>query len=316
MAATGVGYRTVNSLLMEMSYHLLQPIVYTALSQSTLAGLNVAVPVPTTLNMYPGALLVVDSGVNAEIATVISIGVGGSPPSPAFYANLNLPHSAGAMVAAATFPLQAATDPLLTQQECLAYVSRAQNQMLMDCPLHYQLTQQTVQYGQLYQSAPLNMIEMERVAVQTASGKWSRLYEGTQEEWGMTNPQWRMQHVTQLTDWGEDRAGDYGWLVKGIPATSFLVEILCSIRDSDILALTDGFLVSDVCLHGVKYKALQYCFEKDGEIRDPLRSRYCAMRYDRIVLATRRWMGAMGLMPSADAASQLARMVGGGGRRG
>jgi hypothetical protein len=310
VANPGVGYRTVNSLLMEMSYHLLQPIVYTTLSQSTLAGLNVAAPVPTTLNMYPGAMLVVDSGVSAEIATVLSVGVGGSPPSPAFYANLNLPHSAGAMVAAATFPLQAATDPLLTQQECLAYVSRAQNQFLMDCPLYYQLTQQTVQYGQLYQSAPLNMIEMERVAVQTASGKWSRLYELTQEELGMQNPQWRMAHLTALNSWFEDRTGNYQWGVNGIPATAFPVELLTSVRDSDVLALTDGFLVPDPMLHYVKYLALSYAWSSDSEIRDPLRANYAIMRYQRGVAAVRRWMGAMGAIPSSDIVSQLKSTVG------
>jgi hypothetical protein len=279
--------------------------VWTTLSQSISAGLNVAAPVGSTLNTYPGAQLVVDSGVNQEVITVLSVGVGGSPPAPAIYANFNLPHIASAMVVGATLPLQALTDPLITQSELTGYISRAQNQFLMDCPLYFQLTQQTVQYGQLYQSAPLNMIEMERVAVQLANGNWSRLYEGTQEEWGMTNPQWRMQHVTQLTDWGEDRAGDYGWLVKGIPATSFLVEILCSIRDSDILALTDGFICPDVLLHIVKYKSLEYCWNKNGEIKNPLLANYCKLRYDRGVAAAKRWMGAMGLMPSLDSLASL-----------
>jgi hypothetical protein len=124
---------------------------------------------------------------------------------------------------------------------------------------------------------------------------WLRLYETSSEELSIQNPFWRNQNITQLSSWYEDRTGNYQWGVNGKPATTLPVEVLVSQRDTDTLAFTDGFLVPDPCLHYVKYKALEYCFSKDGEMRDPMRAKYCGMRFARGVQTVRRWMEGMGV---------------------
>ena len=131
---------------------------------------------------------------------------------------------------------------------------------------------------------------------------WLRLLETSQEELSIQNPFWRNQNITRLRAFFEDRTGVYRWGVDGKPATTLPVEILVSERDTDTLEMTDYFLVPDVLLHFCKYKALEYCWSKDGEGRDPIRAKYCAMRYDRGVHATQRWLNGMGV--NVEAATQ------------
>ena len=375
MANPGVGYRTVVSLAMEISLHLLQPIVYTPLLNSISSGLQTA-EIASTNGLYPGALLVVDSGANAEVVTVISVTTAGSPPGPAFTAAFAESHAAGVLVQGATFPSQSLTDPLFTTAEIIGYIARSQNEFLAQVPYIFALSQQTVNTGQMIQTAPANMIEMERVAaVNTAltltslirsggivtaisstqhgyvamskfsiisatditfigsfqvatvidqytfqyqqsaadttasgtAGLWNRCYEVSAEELTLQNPLWRQQSITALRSWFEDRTGLYKWGVGGIPASNFPVELLCSIRDTDSLSLIDGFLVPDVCLHGVRYLALSYALSKDGQMQDQSRARFCKMRSDRVILATQRLMTGMGIIPPMQSA---------GGRRG
>ena len=163
MENPGVGYRTVVSLAMEMSLQLVQPIVYTPLLNSFSSGLQTA-EIASTDSLYPGALLVVDSGANAEVVTVISVTTAGSPPGPAFTATFAESHVAGVLVQGGTFPVQAITDPLFTTAEILGYIARAQNEFLAEVPCIFALSHQTVNVGQMLQSAPATTIEMERVA--------------------------------------------------------------------------------------------------------------------------------------------------------
>lgn len=125
------------------------------------------------------------------------------------------------------------------------------------------------------------------------AGLWTRLYETSQEELAMQDPRFRASLVTKLRSWFEDRTGLYQFGVSGKPASNFPIEVLVSVRDTDTLQLTDGFLVPDPLLHYVKYKAMEYIFSKDGVQADPQRARYCSMRYNRGVLATRRWLLGM-----------------------
>lgn len=77
------------------------------------------------------------------------------------------PHAAGETILAPTFPTQQVTDSFFTQTEMLGYLSRAQNEFLADCPVYYQLSQQNLQYGQVFQDTPANCIEINRVAAST-----------------------------------------------------------------------------------------------------------------------------------------------------
>ena len=71
--------------------------------------------------------------------------------------------------------------------------------------------------------------------------------------------------------------------------------MLVSLRDSDQLLMTDGFLVPDVVLHYVKWLAMNYIWSKDGEQSNPLLAKYSEMRYRRGVATVNRWLKGMGL---------------------
>jgi hypothetical protein len=135
------------------------------------------------------------------------------------------------------------------------------------------------------------------------AGVWTRAYEVSQQELSCQNPSWRTSHITSIQSWFEDRTGLYGYGVNGVPAIGFPVQLLCAVRDTDTLALTDKFLVGDIFLHLVKYQALRYIWSKDGEVRDASRAAYCKMRFERGVASIRRWLewsGMRGAMTTAD----------------
>jgi hypothetical protein len=124
---------------------------------------------------------------------------------------------------------------------------------------------------------------------------WKRLYLTSQEELSIQNPFWRNQNTTEIRSIYEDRSGNYRFGVDGKPSTNLPLSILVSTRDTDTLEMTDGFLVPDVMIHGVKYLALHFAWSKDGEQRNKLLADYSKMRYDRVVMASKRWMDGMGI---------------------
>jgi hypothetical protein len=124
---------------------------------------------------------------------------------------------------------------------------------------------------------------------------WLRLYLTSQEELSIQNPFWRNQNITQIRSVYEDRTGNYQFGVDGKPATNLPIEILVSIRDTDTLAMTDGFLLPDPLIGGVKWKAMEYAALKDGEQRNPLVAKFAGMQFERWVRATERWMGQLGM---------------------
>lgn len=122
---------------------------------------------------------------------------------------------------------------------------------------------------------------------------WLRLYEYTQEELTQQFRQWQNAYIGSPSAWFEDRAGLYQFGLNGKPASNFPLELLCSIRDTDALGLGDAFLVPDVMLHIVRYKMLEYIFQKDGVASDPQRAAYCKERFDKGVIAAQRWIGGI-----------------------
>lgn len=391
MAQIGVGYRTVWSVMLEMSFELVEPYLY-----STTIG-AVAAPGDATIQVgslgypvnavYNGAQLVIDSGLSQEIITVTSFNASITPPT--ITAAFSVPHAAGVQLIGATFPTQAVSgDPFFTQTEILGYLARAQNVFLSDVPIVFALNYQTVQYGQTLQPFPCDVIECQRIASSSANvaltsltrlnntvtavsespnellvnekfailsapdpnfdgafrvgtvlsptswqypqigpnesvsgggyaGLWLRLLEVSSNQLYMQNPQFAQAFITSLRSWYEDNSGLYQYGLGGKPASNFPVEVLCSIRDTDGLQMTDGWLVPDVMLHGVRWLALHYALSKDGEQRDPTRAQYAKMRYDRLVMAVRRWSGwAGGLGGQAEQQMALAGVAGAGaGRR-
>jgi len=120
-----------------------------------------------------------------------------------------------------------------------------------------------------------------------------RLYELTQEELSQQNRSWRYDSAGPLQNWFEDRSGLYGWGTGGLPSSNFPVELLCAVRDKDMLSLLDGFLVPDLCLHGVKYLTLNYIWSKNGIQQQPQMAEWALKRYAQVVMATQRWIEQM-----------------------
>lgn len=354
-------------MLMEVSFHLSQPAVYTALTApiSTLGVQTAAVN--STYGMYAGAQLVVElpntpampgpTG-GTEVVTVISV-----TDSKHFVASFTQGHNSGRPVWAPTFPTQQGTDPIFTQSEMLSYLSRAQNEFLTAVPCFYQRFFQDVAMGAIYQATPSTAILIDRIAASaidigitsmvrsgnivtlaavsptnlvkyntlsvveasdpsfngvfavssapsanvityrqigantsTTGGNIQsmlRLYEATQEELVQQDRSWQSNYSSTLQSWFEDRAGLYKWGVGGLPASTFPVELLCAVRDTDTLGFLDGFLIPDVVVHGLKYLTLNYAWQKDGVAQQPQMAEFCLKRYAQVVMATQRYIQAM-----------------------
>lgn len=176
MASPGVGYKTAADVLMEISCHLIEQVVQTTIvtvvgpggygtggyGQYGYGGGSPEVIKPaSTIAMYDGALIVVGWGLDtAEVVTILHVTLTGYIYTTAF---VNV-HGAGETILSPTFPTQQPTDPFFTQQEMLGYLARAQNEFLSACPVYFELVQQTLIFGQIFQNTPDNCIELSRVA--------------------------------------------------------------------------------------------------------------------------------------------------------
>lgn len=159
-----MGYRLACDVLMECSYHLVEPVLYTTLTAPVTAGSSVTVSIAsmgTPVNaLYPGALVVLGwQQTDVEVVTVLTVGTN------SFTADVVNSHASGETVISPSFPLQATTDPIFTQAEMLGYLARAQNEFLSQCPVVYATSSATATLGQYLQTAPSTMIEMERVSL-------------------------------------------------------------------------------------------------------------------------------------------------------
>jgi len=154
------GKRLANDVLLEMSFHLVCPVVNTTLAGPAALGSH-AVLINSIDWIYVGCQLVVDVGVNAEVITVLALT---NPPAPTITAVFTKTHGIGAVVTAATWPLQQPTDPVFTQSEMLGYLARAQNEFLQAVPCVFQISRQTALIGQVVQVTPPTSIEINRVA--------------------------------------------------------------------------------------------------------------------------------------------------------
>jgi hypothetical protein len=120
---------------------------------------------PASLDaMYVGAMIVVGWGLDtAEVVTITGIDYTHDAIYTTAFVNV---HAAGETILAPTFPYEAANgDPAFTQQEMLGYLSRCQNEFLAACPVYYELSQQSLVFGQIFQDTPANCIEINRVSI-------------------------------------------------------------------------------------------------------------------------------------------------------
>jgi len=168
----GFGFRTVNTLLMEISRHLVEPLLLTTTTAPVPAPGVQTISVASLFDaangeiaVYVGAMLVCDVDQNAEVITVIAF----DPVAGTITANFALAHVSGVALTGATFPTQQTTDPIFQQSEMIGYVARAQNEFLEQVPVSFALAYQQTATSQLYQPLPANAIELNHVSISQLS---------------------------------------------------------------------------------------------------------------------------------------------------
>lgn len=120
---------------------------------------------------------------------------------------------------------------------------------------------------------------------------YPRLYETTQEQIGLANPQWFYDQASPVpTDWYEDRTGKYQWGLAPVPRGNYLVELLASVRGPETLGLLDEMSTASILVPYIKYGAMASAYEKSGEARSPSYAAYCRMRFDMGVLTVQRYL--------------------------
>jgi len=276
--------RTANDLLVEISGHLVEDVVNATLTEPAVPSPTATLFVTSTVGMYVGAqaVLAAPDGSDPTIFTIATF----DPTSNTITGALAEAYPQNSTLLGGTFPTQQPSDPLFTQAEVLGYLARAQNEFLSKVPCIYQFSSQTVDAGEELQSLPPTAIELERVSINQ-----TRLYEISQSQLTMSNPQWPYAGSPPTpTNWYEDRAGYYGWGLNPVPGAQFTCVLVTSQRGPDVLALTDLFIVPDPMIHAVKYKALEYAWSKDGENRSPTMMRIAQQRFDSLVAICTRFM--------------------------
>jgi hypothetical protein len=118
----------------------------------------------------------------------------------------------------------------------------------------------------------------------------TRLYESSQEQIGLNQPWWSGQQGSPPTAWYEDRQGVYGWGLAPPPASNYWMELLASVRAGEVLGLLDYFLVPDVFVYAIKWRALAYCWSKDGVQRSPSMERFAKGKFDFYCLLADRFL--------------------------
>ncbi len=289
MANPGNGLRTAADLTVEISGHFAEQYVDTALTANAAAGVQ-TVDVGSTVGMYDNCQVVLANadGSDPVILTITSF----DPVALTITADFPAAYAAGSTLFAGTFPSQQPTDPIFTQAEVLSYMARAQNEFLSKVPCIFEFFEDwAILLGQTFQTMPATAIEIERVAIPDHLSNLTRLYEVAQTQLSMRDPNWFYNPTSVRPDsWYADRAGIYGWGVAPVPQSNYLAELIATVRDSDTLILTDGFLVPDLMIHYVKYKTMEYMWTKDGVQASPTLAAMVRQRFDRGVLISERYL--------------------------
>lgn len=275
--------RIANDLMIEISGHLVEDVVNATLGAGVAAGVQ-TVAVSSTTGMYAGAQVVLAKP-DGSASTILTISAF-DPVALTLTANFSAPYPAASSLLGGTFPTQQPSDPLFTQTEILAYLARAQNEFLTKVPCIFGFSTQNVNLGEEFQALPPTAIELERVSI-----NGTRLYEIAQMDLSMADPQAIDDTTTPTpTNWFEDRTGYYGWGLDPVPQAGFACELICSQRGPTALILTSLLAVPDAFAHFIKYKALAYCWQKDGEQRSPTMARIAEQRFDSGVAIASRFL--------------------------
>lgn len=284
-----MGVTTVEDILEMVAFHLLEPVLSTALLSPLAVGTQTA-SVGSVAGLYAGALVLVGTVLDAEQVTVASVGAG------TFVATFANAHPVGDPVRAAPFPSGQPSMPLWTQAEILGYVSDAQNELLLDARPTYNYATQPCLIGVRYYPLPADCIRAERIAVQGAGGR--ELYETSQAELDLYQARWEQQTKRLPTHRFVDDLDILQFGVYPLSQMNFTAEIWYSQSGPANLTLPSSLLVPEILVPYLKWGVVNRALAKDGEARDPERAAYARKRFEFGVALASRLMDLVGIPDS------------------
>lgn len=277
----GVGYLTVNDILTDVAFALIEPSVNAAFTTNISAGLQ-TLPVFDRA-MYVGAQLVAGTGASLEVVEVTAV-----VPGTSFTAVFANAHNIGEPIVGATFPVQQPLDPFFTQEEMLGYVSQAVSDFLTDCPLIIALA--TVDVGPTAQSTALPADCMQPVRV----GAYGvPLRETSQSNLDSMDYRWQQQAAVGPRAYFRDKTGLQQVGIWPRANNTTPLEVVYEQRGAQVVGLADGFIIPDPFLIYCKYRVLEYAYSKDGEQRNPGLAKYYAGRYGMGIKISKMFLEAV-----------------------
>ena len=273
----GAGFLTVENLLEDCSYSLIQPWVNTTVPAGGIAAGAQTVDVFDP-SMYVGAQLVVGAYGSAdnEVVTITAV-----VPDVSFAAVFANAHVAGEQIVGATFPVRQPTDPLFEQGEMLAYLSSAVNDFLTDVPLCYNV----VEGVEIGPSEPTGVLPDDsmmpvRIAALTPDGPYP-LRETSQANLDTYDYRWSVlsQNYDYPVAYYRDKIPMQNFGIWPLMGNTSEFEIVYAQRAAATLGLADGFLFPDIFCPIVKWRTLSFAYSKDGESRNPALAKYWQTRY-------------------------------------
>lgn len=298
MAYQGISLITIEQILEDISFALVEPIVDTVSQAVVLAGLSIVTPASME-GIYVGAKLLIGVGNNLEQVVVAATS------QTTFSATVAFSHIANEPVVGATFPSGVPDNPLFTQDEVIGYLADVQNDLLLKTRCIFGVTGAFTDppnipfvVNQRVYPQPPNAIRVERVAAFIVGKPTIDLMETTQSDLDLDNFFWTADAGTPQM-WFRDQADTGNFGLSPMPNVKGALELLFSKRgpvgNVGVFSLLSTFLIPDVMSHYLKYGVLEKCWSKDGETRDPSRAEYCKKRYQFGIVLIQRFMEGIGI---------------------
>jgi len=273
-----------NDVMTEIGYVLVEKAVNTSMQpppqlhrgQEKMAGPQAVSP-GSMAGIYPGAMLIVGTGDTQEVITVLE-----TYPT-IFTAIFQKTHSSIEPLIGATFPSGQPDNPLFTQEEVLKYIADVQNDFLMKVEQAVFVVQPvTFKAGVRTYNAPLDTMRIERASIDG-----DQLYIASQTALDMIDATWFASSGVPTTLY-QDKVNLLQFGLAPTPENGGNVSLWYSQRGQTSLQLNSGFMVPDPLVYIIKYGVLARMWGKDGEMRDPLKEKYCQERYRLGVAIVRR----------------------------
>lgn len=275
-----------NDVLNWVSFVLIEQFVNVLCPWTIAPGVAIITPSSMT-GIYNGALLMVGAGASLEVVTVSAV------TATTFTATFANAHVANEPLVGATFPSGQTDNPLFTQAEMLGYLFDVQNDFLVKVQQAvYNVATVNFTTGKRIYPAPADAIRMERVSIAGA-----QLFDVSQTSLDLQDSYWESAAQTTPKAWYQDKLNNALFGFSPTPGVGGSASTWYSQRGPVAMTLSSTFLLPDPLLMYIKYGVLARCFDKDGELRDPNRAKYCQSRYALgVQIVVRFLIGAMAAM--------------------